>query len=66
MDALFKQQFRYETRIVQLSDKKPQHHLLEEMSAFARTYDGPNNLLIIYYTGHSRFDKNTGVLVFYP
>ena len=33
--------------------RKPQHQVHTHLSDFVYTYDGPYNLLIIYYTGHA-------------
>jgi hypothetical protein len=60
LDALFRERFYYQTKIVELDLKaKPQHQLNSYISDFIRDYDGLNHLLIVYYTGHGlwRDDK---------
>lgn len=55
LERVFRNRFRYETETVELNiikGKKPQLQLNSRISSFAEEYDGPNNLLIIYYTGH--------------
>jgi hypothetical protein len=34
---------------------KPQHQINRHISAFVENHDGPNNLLIVYYTGHGEY-----------
>ena len=34
------------------ANKKPQHILNKAITDHIANFDGPNNLLIIYYTGH--------------
>ncbi|KAJ8112306.1 hypothetical protein OPT61_g5299 [Boeremia exigua] len=53
LEQVFRERFRYETETVELNVKgKPQLQLNSCVSAFAEKHNGPNNLLIIYYTGH--------------
>ncbi|KAH7062258.1 hypothetical protein B0J12DRAFT_232333 [Macrophomina phaseolina] len=65
LDTLFREKFHYETVVVSLEESAPQHQLLHAISGFLRDFDGPNNLLIIYYTGHSAYNMRTEELEFY-
>ncbi|KAF1839785.1 hypothetical protein BDW02DRAFT_486233 [Decorospora gaudefroyi] len=57
LDTLFRDRFHYETKIVELNvGKKPQHQLNNYVSEFICEHDGPDNLLIVYYTGHGVYD----------
>lgn len=50
---MFRDRFRYETETVELNiTRKPQLQLNTCVTAFAEKHNGPNNLIIIYYTGH--------------
>jgi hypothetical protein len=54
LDALFRERFQYDTTIVELDtsrDIPPSPQLFEHLSSFVRTYDGSDNLLIVYYSG---------------
>ncbi|KAF4312241.1 homeobox domain containing protein [Botryosphaeria dothidea] len=65
LEALFRDDFHYETNIISLDEKSsPHHQLIHAMSGFLRKFDGPNNLLIIYYTGHAGYNKENGELEF--
>lgn len=37
---------------------KPQHQLNRYLSTFVEEHDGPNNLLIVYYTGHGQYRED--------
>ncbi|KAF2139027.1 uncharacterized protein K452DRAFT_275975 [Aplosporella prunicola CBS 121167] len=64
LDALFKNRFHYETRIAELTAKtNPSLQLMSAVVEFAREYDGPSNLVIVYYTGHSEYNKDLDALV---
>jgi hypothetical protein len=53
VNNLFRDRFRFRTEIVELNvASKPQHQLNRHVSSFVGTSDGPNNLLIVYYSGH--------------
>jgi hypothetical protein len=53
VNDLFRDRFRFRTEIVELNiASKPQLQLNQRMSSFIAENDGPNNLLIVYYTGH--------------
>ncbi|EON62310.1 hypothetical protein W97_01531 [Coniosporium apollinis CBS 100218] len=64
LDALFQERFRYQTQILNLGDSelKPQKQLNRDVSHFIAEHDGPNNLIIIFYTGHGSWDKCRNVL----
>ncbi|KAF2630172.1 hypothetical protein BU25DRAFT_408756 [Macroventuria anomochaeta] len=53
LETLFRDRFHYHTETVELNVKgKAQLQLNSRISSFAAEHNGPNNLLIIYYTGH--------------
>lgn len=53
LEALFRDRFHYHTETVELNVKsKTQLQLNSCVSSFAAEHNGPNNLLIVYYTGH--------------
>ncbi|KAF2501299.1 hypothetical protein BU16DRAFT_555792 [Lophium mytilinum] len=59
LDALFRNSFHYNTRIVELNvAKKPQHQLNRHISTFVEDCDGENNLMIVYYTGHGVYREH--------
>jgi hypothetical protein len=56
LDTLFRDRFHYHTETIELNlSTKPQLQLNSRVSNFTEKYDGPNNLLIVYYTGHGVF-----------
>jgi hypothetical protein len=58
LEGLFREKFNYTTSIVELNvGKKPQHQLDSYVSDFICQNDGPDNLLIVYYTGHGVFNE---------
>ncbi|OJD35112.1 homeobox domain containing protein [Diplodia corticola] len=66
LTEVFRDDFHYVTVTVSLDDNSsPQHQLVHEITGFLKHFDDPNNLLIIYYTGHAGFDEDTGELEFY-
>ncbi|KAL8924219.1 MAG: hypothetical protein Q9208_004183 [Pyrenodesmia sp. 3 TL-2023] len=56
LETTFKQKFRYQTEVACLSptntNTKVQMQAKARVSDFAMKYDGPENLLIVYYAGH--------------
>jgi hypothetical protein len=53
LEDLFRNRFHYNCQTVQLNVKtRPQHQLSRHISTFIEDNDGPQNLLIVYYTGH--------------
>ncbi|OCL11249.1 hypothetical protein AOQ84DRAFT_229708 [Glonium stellatum] len=66
LETLFKHRFKYETCIEELSLKqKPQLQLYHAISTFSMKYNSRNNLMIVYYTGHSKFHEDRKELEFY-
>jgi hypothetical protein len=64
---LFQAGFRFTTKLVELtSHKKPQHQLNSHLSQFIIEHDGPNNLLIVYYSGGAYFDMKDKILELSP
>lgn len=59
LKALFQNRFNYHTDIVALHvGTKPQLQLDYHVSGFIRDHDGPENLLIVYYTGHGVYNED--------
>lgn len=53
LHKLFAEQFNYQCTTVELDVlTKPQLQMNKHLSTFLEKHDGPNNLLIVYYTGH--------------
>ncbi|KAL1656408.1 hypothetical protein SLS61_000871 [Didymella pomorum] len=53
LQSLFRDRFRYNVEAVELNVKrKPQHQLQSSIAQFTQKFDGPGNLLIVYYSGH--------------
>ncbi|UPX14577.1 uncharacterized protein EKO05_0005055 [Ascochyta rabiei] len=51
--AVFREQFHFHTETVELNvASKPQLQLHRRISTFAAENDGPNSLMIVYYTGN--------------
>ncbi|OCK80678.1 hypothetical protein K432DRAFT_297177 [Lepidopterella palustris CBS 459.81] len=56
LEALFQNSFNYNTKVVELNvSKKPQHQLNTHLNVFVEEHDGPDNLMIVYYTGHGKY-----------
>lgn len=56
VERLFRDRFRFRTEILELNvQSKPQHQLNQRMASFIVDNDGPNNLLIVYYSGLSMY-----------
>jgi hypothetical protein len=63
LEAVFRDRFNFQTKTVELNlSSKPQHQMNRYLSEFVEEHDGPNNLLIIYYTGHGVFREDRGHL----
>lgn len=63
--ALFKSGFNYDVEVFTLNvETKPQHQLNLAITSFVNKYDGPHNLMIVYYTGHGRWYEEGKVLEF--
>jgi hypothetical protein len=59
LETIFRTRFRFETETVELNvSSKPQHQMNRHLSAFIEKHDGPNNLLIVYYTGHGVYRED--------
>ena len=59
LSELFQESFKYSTEIVELSTtSKPQLQLNCAIMNFVHRFNGPHNLLIIYYTGHGSYDNH--------
>src|SRR5687768_11173812 len=57
--ALFADQFHYHCDVVEINVlTKPQHQLNHHLTAFVNQHDGPNNLMIVYYTGHGVYRED--------
>lgn len=55
--ALFADQFHYDCKVVELNVlRKPQHQLNRYIATFVDENDGPNTLMIVYYTGHGQYN----------
>jgi hypothetical protein len=53
VNDLFRDRFHFRTEIVELDIRsKPQHQLNQRVTRFVESSDSPNNLLIVYYSGH--------------
>ncbi|OAL47996.1 hypothetical protein IQ07DRAFT_646192 [Pyrenochaeta sp. DS3sAY3a] len=56
---LFRDKFNYEYKEIVLgTEKKPELTLCLAIMAHVEEFDGPNNLLIVYYTGHGRLKND--------
>ncbi|KAL0258253.1 hypothetical protein SLS55_007426 [Diplodia seriata] len=56
LEDVFRNDFNYTTRTIELHTKSsPQLQLNKEMAQFVYDFDGPRTLLIVYYTGHSKY-----------
>ncbi|KAF3005027.1 hypothetical protein E8E13_009027 [Curvularia kusanoi] len=59
LETLFRDRFHYHTETVELNVKgKAQLQLNSRVSSFAAEHNGPNNLLIVYYTGHGVYRED--------
>ncbi|OCL11251.1 hypothetical protein AOQ84DRAFT_386966 [Glonium stellatum] len=67
LQRVFEEGFNYKCELVELNtDKKPQHQLNYAITSFVAENDGPHNLMIIYYTGHGRWESVKEYLEFVP
>ncbi|KAF2263479.1 hypothetical protein CC78DRAFT_270147 [Lojkania enalia] len=56
LNDVFRHQYRFHTEIVELNvASKPQHQISRHITTFIQMHDGPNNLMIVYYTGHGEY-----------
>ncbi|KAJ4299206.1 hypothetical protein N0V90_004450 [Kalmusia sp. IMI 367209] len=63
LEGVFRERFNFRTQIVELDgSSKPQYQLNRSLSTFVEEYDGPNNLLIVYYSGHGILREDLGYL----
>ncbi|KAF2799523.1 hypothetical protein K505DRAFT_230897 [Melanomma pulvis-pyrius CBS 109.77] len=59
LEAIFRDRFHFHTETVELNvSSKPQHQINRYLTAFVEMHDGPNNLLIVYYTGHGVYRED--------
>lgn len=59
LNDLFSERFHFNTEIVELDvASKPQHQLNRHMTSFVIDNDGPNKLLIVYYSGHTIYQDS--------
>ncbi|KAF2278298.1 uncharacterized protein EI97DRAFT_355512, partial [Westerdykella ornata] len=57
--SLFAGGFHYHCEVVELNVlTKPQHQMNRYLSTFVDKHDGPNNLMIVYYTGHGVYRED--------
>ncbi|MCJ1315907.1 hypothetical protein MMC15_001227 [Xylographa vitiligo] len=52
LQAIFKNQFNFETQYFQIPPNKSDTALLAAVTNFANEYNSPDNLMIVYYGGH--------------
>ncbi|KAL5121024.1 hypothetical protein ACEQ8H_000873 [Pleosporales sp. CAS-2024a] len=65
LEALFRDRFHYDTRLIELNvAKSAQLQLDKHVGDFLYDFDGPHNLLIVYYTGHGLFHDDKKFLEF--
>ncbi|MCJ1379747.1 hypothetical protein MMC17_002850 [Xylographa soralifera] len=58
LQQLFSKGFKYPTEVINLHNiTKPQLQLSQAVLHFVCKYDGPHNLLIVYYTGHAQYHE---------
>ena len=60
LENVFHERFQFATTIISLDES--QHQIDGHLSIFLDRYDGANNLLIIYYAGHSVYQTISGQL----
>ncbi|MCJ1387135.1 hypothetical protein MMC17_010264 [Xylographa soralifera] len=66
LNLLLQKGFNYSTQIVEIDNEtKPQHQLNSAITNFISEFDGPHNLLIVYYTGHGSHIEATKDYVFH-
>ncbi|KAF2107950.1 hypothetical protein BDV96DRAFT_531390 [Lophiotrema nucula] len=64
LETVFRDCFHFHTSVVELDAlRKPQHQMNRYLSYFVEQHDGPNNLLIIHYSGHAMYDVSDDQLV---
>ncbi|KAI9669096.1 MAG: hypothetical protein M1831_000688 [Alyxoria varia] len=64
--GLFREKFKYETKVLELASHPiPRHQLSSEVAMFIKKFDSEQtrNLMIVYYTGHAEWhDHRDGLL----
>jgi len=64
---VFREQFHFKTDVVELNHQsKPKHQMDRVLTTFVETHDHPDNMLIVFYAGHSAHYKNGNRLEFLP
>jgi hypothetical protein len=63
LEVILRDRFGFDTEVAELDvSSKPQHQLDRHMSAFIEKNDGLHSLLIVFYSGHSRYNDLYGRL----
>ncbi|KAL8687200.1 MAG: hypothetical protein Q9218_006564 [Villophora microphyllina] len=65
LSSVFEESFGYDVSTLYLDPKQEQRLQVQVNAKFANfiaTHDGPNTLLMVYYAGHARPGKSSGIL----
>ena len=66
LDELLRESFNYSTEIFEIDvASSPKLQLKKAILDFVYKYNGPHNLLIVYYTGHGSYNELTKQYVFH-
>lgn len=66
LDKLLRQSFNYSTKIVEINiATSPDLQLKKAILKLVCKYNGPHNLLIVYYTGHGSYNELTKQYIFH-
>ncbi|KAF2995351.1 mediator of RNA polymerase II transcription subunit 13 [Curvularia kusanoi] len=63
LEAVFRDRYHFRTLVVGLdASRKPHHQLVGHVSRLIQMYDSPSSLLIVFYSGNSRYNDLFGRL----
>ncbi len=62
LQEIFEKRFHYTTQTFEIPSEKSETGLQRKIADFAHEYNGPNNLMILYYSGHAYTGLETQAL----
>jgi Caspase domain len=69
LEAVFKDSFNYDVRVRNIVNHKrrtPEKYFEEQVMWFVKEFNNPNDLLIVYYSGHGSFNHENNCLELHP
>jgi len=62
LQDIFERRFHYTTDTYEIPSEKSETGLQKKIADFAHEYNQPNNLMILYYSGHAYTGKESQAL----